>query len=163
MAQLDVARARKDRFTWRRSRVASCLQRAADDQSKHGGQRQWFVGAWCVKVGGMTLAVPGATGFVALAQRAVIGMRVSPRVGGQDAHEGFRRSVRGNGDRPGHLAMSPHPRPPHGRLTWMEPDGRHERTSAWQDRDAATAFEGWKAAGRLDEFIASEFALQKSA
>jgi len=90
----------------------------------------------------MTLAVPGATGFVALAQRAVIGMRVSPRVGGHDAHEGFRRSVRGNGDRPGHLAMSPHPRPPHGRLTWMEPDGRHERTSAWQDRDAATAFEG---------------------
>ena len=49
---------------------------------------------------------------------------------------------RGNGDRPGHLAMSPHRRPPHGRLTWIEPDGRHERTSAWQDRDAATAFGG---------------------
>jgi len=29
-----VARARKDRVTRRRSRVASCLQRAADDQSK---------------------------------------------------------------------------------------------------------------------------------
>jgi hypothetical protein len=31
-----------------------------------------------VYLGGMTLAVPGSTGFVALAQRAVIGMTVSP-------------------------------------------------------------------------------------
>jgi hypothetical protein len=31
-----------------------------------------------VILGGMTLAVPGATGFVAPAQRAVIGMTVSP-------------------------------------------------------------------------------------
>jgi hypothetical protein len=34
--------------------------------------------AACVLLGGMTLAVPGATGFVAPAQRAVIGMTVSP-------------------------------------------------------------------------------------
>src|SRR5674476_1543525 len=31
-----------------------------------------------VILGGMTLAVPGSTGFVALAQRAVIGMTVRP-------------------------------------------------------------------------------------
>jgi hypothetical protein len=36
--------------------------------------------AACVLVGGMTLAVPGATGFVALAQRAVIKhVRARPR------------------------------------------------------------------------------------
>jgi hypothetical protein len=67
-------------------------------------------------------------------------------------------------DRPGHLAMSLHRRPPHGRLTWIEPDGRHkthQRPAGPGRRDSP--FEGWKAAGRLDEFIASEFALQKSA
>jgi len=45
----------------------------------------------------MTLAVPGATGLVALAQRAVIGMRVSPHSGtryGNDENHVWARSAR---------------------------------------------------------------------
>jgi hypothetical protein len=49
--------------------------------------------------------------------------------------QGKRRRTRSPRDLPSR-------RPQLGRLTWIEPDGRHERTSARQDRDAATAFEG---------------------
>jgi hypothetical protein len=44
----------------------------------------------CVLVGGMTLAVPGATGFVALAQRAVIGTsaRIAVRTFGRNSMMG---------------------------------------------------------------------------
>jgi len=55
-----------------------------------------------VLVGGKTLAVPGATGFVAPAQRAVIGMTVSPdrRSRATPGPQLWRCSARCNDHRP---------------------------------------------------------------
>ena len=53
--------------SWTARHGSDCAYRISAESDVSSGT------AACVLVGGMTLAVPGATGFVALAQRAVIG------------------------------------------------------------------------------------------
>ena len=74
-----------------------------------------FIGpAACVLVGGMTLAVPGATGFVAPAQRAVIKhVRASTRdaslgLRGPGLHQRPRRGERAL-PKPGLVLLHQHP------------------------------------------------------
>jgi hypothetical protein len=60
-----VARVADTPKIFRMAQVASCsLDQVPAMKTRYEGER--------VNLGGMTLAVPGATGFVALAQRAVI-------------------------------------------------------------------------------------------
>src|ERR1035437_3402927 len=54
------------------------------DPAQRSGECVASCGSPCVNLGGMTLAVPGSTGFVALAQRAVIGTIDRARSGLRD-------------------------------------------------------------------------------